>query len=263
MTNIIQTSVELWQSKKISSSQLLRDLFGYDKWIVPISEKAMAEALGNNTMPAISYSRNEQGEDSLFIFSDIEVFDAYGKKVGNIDSYYLEVQGSWIFSFPFKGFTYCNINADTPSAIYYGREHFKMLNDTAKAVLIERKLKSFRYVEISGAALDACLSEIKNYSNFYLIIEYSGEKVEPVIAPDDKERHLLAAFTAQDNANVFYDPLERNFSGRDFRLAPTGGSLVAQALLKFNFEGIVFNCIGYSKSVAFTPQFANFIINAQ
>jgi hypothetical protein len=260
----IQTQIARWQKREISGTQLLRGFVGYDKWVVPVSERAMKEALSSNTAPAISYNRSEQGENSLHIFSDGGRYQQFQKAAGGTgELYFLTVQGTWVFGLPLKDFAFFNINPLSEYSVHYRREQFEMLNDAAFAVRIERKLKALRYGEISGDDLEPCLAEIKNYQNFYLVLEFAGEKAEPVIAPDNKERKLLAAFTAQDNANIFYDELEQVFPGRDFRLAPSNGSLLAQTLLKSNYEGIVFNCRGYVEPIAFTPPLAELILNAK
>jgi hypothetical protein len=60
----IQSKILRWQQGEISGDGLLRALVDFQHWLVPISECAMSEALSNNAPPAISYNRNEQGEDS-------------------------------------------------------------------------------------------------------------------------------------------------------------------------------------------------------
>lgn len=259
----VQSQILRWQKGELSGDELLRALVDFQHWLVPISERAMNEALSNNAPPAISYNRNEQGEDSLYIFSDSATLDQYRKQVGDTNRHQLEVQGTWIFGIPLADFTYFNVNPFSPTSVHYKREQFQMLNDVASATLLERKLKALRYGELTGDALAQGCSEIKNYSKYFLILASADGKVEPVLAPDDKHRRLLAVFTGQDNANLLYDELARLSPATEYLLAPANGVAVAQAVLKFGYDGLVFNCRGYVEPVAFTPQFASFILNAK
>lgn len=263
--NEIDAQIARWQRREISGTQLLRAFVGYDKWVVPVTERAMQEAVSSDAAPAVSYSRAPDGTNSLSLFSDGERYQEFHKASGGAgELYFLEVQGTWVFALPLEDFTFFNINPLSDFAVHYRREQFQMLKDAAAAVRIERKLKALRYGEITGDALAPCLSEIKSYQNFCLIFEFAGDQITPVLAPDNKERKLLAAFTAQDNVAACYDELERVFTGRDFRLSPPlNGETLAQIFFKAAYDGIVFNPRSYAEPIAFTPMLFELIRDAE
>jgi hypothetical protein len=264
MSNI-QARINSWRNKEISDLHLLRDLVEHKKWYLPVTNQSVAGLQpGDNIAPAIRLSRNERGEKVFCIFSDMATFNTFQNRLASPTGpdAAMEAEGTWIFGRVLDDFASFMIDPYSPSELSFERLQYKLLNDTAAAVMIERKLKSLRDGEVTGDAAHQFLSDIKNYPNFYVILNSVDGVFIPVMYRSDQNVPLMAVFTSKENARLFYEQLMRLVPGTYSYEQHTGLS-IAEGVIGSNFQGLVFNPGGTLEPVPFTAQFAHVVKGAR
>lgn len=261
----IQTRIHSWRNKEISDVRLLRDLVEHEAWYLPVTNQSVAGVQpGDNVSPAIRFSRDQSDGKVLCIFSSMATFNTYQDRLASPTGpdAALEAEGTWIFGRVLHDFASVMIDPYSPCELSCERQQFKLLNDTAADVLMERKLKSLRDGELTGDALEQCLSDIKNYQNFYVMLTSVDGAYTPVMYRSDQNVPLLAVFTGKDNARSFYEQMMARFPGTYSHEQHTGLS-IAEGVIGSNFQGLVFNPGGHVAPVAFAAQFAHLVKGAR
>jgi hypothetical protein len=174
----------------------------------------------------------------------------------------MEADGAWLFSRVLDDFASVVIDADSPHQLSCEPGQFKLLNDAANDVRMERTLKSLRDGGLTGDALAAGLSGVKNYRNFYVVLTVVDGTYVPVMYRSDNNVPLMAVFTGKDNARLFYEQMNARFPGT-YSFEQHTGLSIAEGVIGSNFQGLVFNPGGFAEPVAFAAKFAHLVRAAQ
>lgn len=261
----IRTRIQSWRNEEISDVRLLRDLVEHERWYLPVANQSVAGARpGDDISPAIRFSRNQSGEKVFCVFSDMAAFNLYQARLASATGpdAAMEADGAWLFSRVLDDFASVVIDPHSPHQLTCERPQFKLLNDTANGVRMERTLKSLHDGGLTGEALAAGLSSVKNYQNFYVVLTAVNGAYAPVMYRSDNNVPLLAVFTGKDNARLFYEQMNARFPGTYSYEQHTGLS-IAEGVIGSNFQGLVFNPGVFAEPVAFASKFAHLVQAAQ
>lgn len=257
----VQTAIAAWQAKQITGTQLMRRLVSFERWMLPISEAAAADMLATGVASRLMYSEDDQGVTRLYLFSDDEAYHAYQRATGEEagEQSFLSTNGAWIFRLSLDRFDAVEIDPASPWQISYRKEQFPALRAVAEAVTVEQALVALR----TGQAQPGMISLVRDYEHYLLAVLERGDEYALALAPDDKDRELAAIFTAPDNFGAFLDQREpMREEGRLLQLELAGPTLFAQ-LSQMHLDGLVFNCAGPARPVAFALPFAGVVLEAK
>lgn len=250
--------IAAWRAKKVTGSDLMRGLVSYNAWEVPISEKTVAAALAENTMPSLQLSTSKEGKSCLMLFSSPAAYEVY--RVANShasEQHFLKTVGTWLFRLPFDQVDQIWIDALSPYDIFYGKEHFPRFAKTAEAVLVETALLGLR----QGNPPEAALQRVKRYANYFVAASVQDGKPTLVLAPDDKGRRLAPVFTADESFAAFAEEMNAG-SKMVVTQVQMSGETLFDMLRGMALDGIVFNCSGPPPPVAFAQAFADLALKA-
>lgn len=257
----VQTAIADWKANQISGSQLLRRLVSFDQWMLPMSEAAAAEMLNTGKASRLMYSQDSEGVSRLYLFSDGEAFNAFRRAVGEAEAsqHFLTTSGAWIFQLPLDAFDAIEIDPVSPWQISYRKEQFPALRAMAEAITVEQALIALR----AGQAQPGMITLVRDYEHYLLAAYDRGGEYTLALAPDDKGRELAAVFTAADNFAAFLSAREGAQAVEQLlQLELAGPKLFAQ-LGQMQLDGLVFNCSGPARPVAFALAFAKVVAEAK
>ena len=246
--NDAHNAIVEWQNKQINGTQLIRRLVSYDKWNVPISEAAAVEMLNTNYASKIMYHQAPDGTKKLLLYTDAE---SYAQSVAGITpavapQHFLTTTGKWIFQHIIGEFKEILINPQTPTFISYQGLQIDLLHATASSVEIDEYLALLR----QGTGPEGSVRSVGEYRAYSIAIRKLDGQTSICYAPDDKQRKLIAVFTADDAFEAYYYRLPESIPGEVSRVRIPGRQLFPH-LQEQTADGIVFNCCGPSKPVAF------------
>lgn len=255
--NDAQDAIREWQNKQIDGTQLIRRLVSYDKWNVPISEAAAMEMLGTNYASKIMYHQAPDGTKKLLLYTDAESYaqSVAGIKSADAPQHFLTTTGTWIFQNIIGEFKEILINPQTPTFISYQGPQLNTLYCMASALEIDEYLALLR----KDAGSEGSVRRVGEYLAYSIAIRKLNGQTSICYAPDDKERKLIAVFTADDAFEAYYYSLPENIPGEVSRVRIPGRQLFPH-LREQTADGIVFNCCGPSKPVAFAMGLCGVII---
>lgn len=239
----------------------MRQLVSYGQWMVPVSDAAAAEMLEQGSLSRVMFSKDPEGVCRLFIFTDGDAYNRFTEIAsGEIKAQtFLTTAGTWVFRMPTDGIDFIAIDPGSPHDIAYGKEHFAKLKRIADAIEVERALADLRSGDTTKQGL---IPTVRDYPRYIIPIRKTAEGNMLGLAPDDKGRALAAIFTNDDAFDAYLGESE---SGEPesmlVRLDLSGQELFAQ-ISKMGLDGIVFNCCGPVKPVAFARQFAEVMVSA-
>lgn len=258
----VQAAIAEWQSKQITGAELMRQLVSFDKWMVPIAEPAAAEAMGAGSSPRLMYSQDAEGVSRLYLFSDGPAYDAFRRAVGDDapqDQHFLTTPGAWIFHLPLDQIDAVEIDPASPWQISYRKEQFTRLRALADAVEVEQALAALR----TGTAQRGMVATVRLYERYILAVCQINGEYSLALAPDDHGRALAAVFTADDTFEAFLSEGEAvTPQGQLLRLTLPGAQLFEQ-LAKMPVDGVVFNCSGPVRPIAFAHEFFGVVLEAK
>ncbi len=254
----IPQAISEWQNQLISGTALMRRLVSYDSWMLPVSEAAAAEMASTGTASRLMYSQDAAGVSRLFLFSDGDAFSTYQKAVGEEEAgqHFLTTTGAWIFQLPIDPLDAIEIDPGTSWQISYRKEQFPRLAAMAQAVEVERTLADLR----AGTARPGAIAQVRNYERYILAVYSLDGTHSLALAPDDRDRALAAIFTADDAFESFLpDDGMPSEHGQLLRVSLPGAKLFEQ-LSHMSIDGVVFNCSGPSRPVAFAKEFLQVVL---
>ena len=253
-------AIEQWQNKQINGTALMRCLVSYGQWMVPVSEAAAGEMLQQGQIPRVMFSRDAQGVSRLFIFSDGDAYSEY-RKAANMteEQYFLSAKGTWVFRLPTDEIDYIAIDPASPHEIAYDRNLLPRLKEMADAVEVEAALSDLR---ASTGTTEELLPLVINYQGYRVAIGKQGDSHYIALAPDEKGRKLAAVFTSDEAIDAYTEQAKQRFPGVELKWLGLPGVQLFEQLAKMRIDGIVFNCEGPAKPVAFAAQFAQLILDS-
>jgi hypothetical protein len=238
----------------------MRWLVSYDKWMVPVSEAAAGEMLQQSSAPGVMFSKDPQGISRLFIFSDGGAYSLFSKSAGSTQSqHFLTTKGTWAFRLPSDAIDFLAIDPGSPHEIAYGKELFPRLKEMADAVVVEEALLKLR---TSEGPTERLLALVREYPGYTIAIQKTDQGTRLGMAPDSKGRTLAAVFTYDDGFDAYYEDGKRLQPGGELLQMSLSGRALFEHLLKLQLDGIVFNCNGPARPIAFALQFAQVALEA-
>ena len=257
----VQLAIAEWQNKQITGTELMRRLVSFDKWMLPVSEAAAAEMVSTGAASRLMYSQDGEGVSRLYLFSDGEAYNAFRASVGQdaSEQHFLSTTGTWIFQLPLDPLDFIEIDPATPWQIGYHKEQFPRLRAMAAAVEVEQALAALR----AGTAEPGSLTKVRQYEHYILAVTSLDGGYTLALAPDDRDRTLAAIFTSDDTFEAFLPEGEALLSeGQLLRVALAGPQLFEQ-LSRMSLDGVVFNCSGPGRPIAFAQAFLTVVLEAK
>jgi hypothetical protein len=255
-------AIGAWQRQEITGTALLRHLVFHAQWSIPMSEAAVGETLATGGVSRVMTSKDPDGVTRLLIFSDEEAYRHYGQTTGEPRApgqHFLTTTGGWVFRLPLEQVDFITIDPYSPHMVSYGKELFPRLRDMADALEVEAALQELR---ASAAPREGLISVIKSYAAYSLIVHKLGEEKVLALAPDERNRTLAAVFTFDDALDAYSGEAREMYPQGELIQVPATGELLFRQLLTMELDGIVFNCSGPSRPVAFAPGFARIVLEA-
>ena len=122
-----------------------------------------------------------------------------------------------------------------------------MINQALPQVTIERTLAQLRWrpADFDEATL---LRRIAEYPAYWLLL-HDGE---PLLAPDDRNRRLAAVFTSESARDACL--AEPGLTPAGAKVKRCDGRELFTRLRQRHYDGIVFNCMGPDRPLAFAPE---------
>lgn len=258
--NPVQAAITAWQQTSLTGAQLMREMVSYERWNVPISDAAAKQALRDNTMSRLLISEDEDGVKRLYIFSGADAYRTYQNETGDRrPQTFLSVAGSWLFQLPMDGVDYVAIDPFTDYNVAYGREHLERLALFARAVVVEHALADLRAGNLASEQVTTeMLKLLLNYRTYQLAFVQQADAASLAYAPDSQGRRLAAVFT-HDDAFRAYASDARNGGVQSITL---DGRTLFERLREAELGGIVFNCAGPAKPVAFALGIADVVLRS-
>jgi SseB protein N-terminal domain len=256
---VIADLVAQWRDGKIDGLGLMRGLIGYGEWQVPISERALAQALGGNALPALQLTSDKEGKTCLLLFSSAPAYQRYGD--ANADhstppQHFVTLPGSTLFGASLETVDRICIDPFSPQDIFYDKPQFGRLREYAGAILVEEALTGLRH----GQAKDGAVAVVRDYRAYSLAVVERDGSPRLLMAPDQKGRALAAIFTAADAYDAFMPDAKAAAGGGEVREMIYEGRALFEALQGMRLDGLVFNCSGPVAPIAFAPGFAKVVI---
>ena len=263
MTEIEQTpryAIGQWQKKEIDGTELMRRLMAWKHWSIAISESAAAEMIATNAAGRIMYSRDQNGVGRIFIYSDSAAYASFCKETGVTgDQLFLSTSGDWIFRLELEDISEIVIDPFTPTEIVYATEHFERLNEMAKAVQVEEALAKLRF---QPETADEMIPVVRDYANYILPVYRVDGGMVLAMAPDSQGRELAAVFTSAEAFDAFEPVWKGEYPNKDLLLFNLSGVELFAQLVKMDLDGIVFNCKGPARPIAFALGIAQVILDS-
>ncbi len=256
--NDAKAAILEWKNKSITNFQLLRRLVTFDKWNVPISEAAVGEMLASNHVSRIQFHQTPDGQKMMLLYTDSEAysdgFTLNGEPVA--PQHFLTTTGACVFrQLMAPEFTSVSIDSGTPSAVLFVGAQVDGLREVATAVDIEGYLAQLR----RGQGPDGCVRQVGEYRAYCIAVRKIDGQHSICYAPDDQHRKLIAVFTTDDAYDNYVARLPDEITDTMFQVKMPGPKLFDH-LLKQPADGLVFNCCGPTKPVAFAPGLCGIIL---
>ncbi len=250
-----------WQQKEIDGLTLMRRLMAWQRWNVAISESAAVEILATNAASRLMYSRDPKGVGRLFLYSDSAAYAVFCKQAEvESNQHFLTTSGDWIFRLTLDGISEIIIDPFTPTEIVYGEEHFARLREVANSVQVEDALTNLRF---RPEMADAVIPVVRDYTRYLLAVNRVEGGMVLVMAPDSQGRQLAAVFTSVEAFDAFYPAGKNGFPTGDLLVFTLTGIELFSQLSKLNLDGMVFNCKGPVRPIAFAAGIAEVILEAK
>jgi len=251
--------IQAWREKKLNGTQLMRSLVSHSRWTIPISEEAAAETLAQNAVPRIQFNRDASGVNRLMLWSSSETFGNWAQRAKiEKEQYSLETTGSWVFSLPLDGIDEIWIDPLNAHDILYTASQLPALRDLAAAVAIEKDIAELR----AGTASPGAVVRVREFPSYWVPVAQSNGRRRLMFAPDNQGRVLAAAFTADDTFTAFLPEANAAASGEEVVAVKSDGKGLFTMLSGMDVTGIVFNCSGPIKPVAFAAGLSKVVLEA-
>ena len=129
----------------------------------------------------------------------------------------------------------------------------------AGPVEVELALAALR----AGTAEPGSITKVRQYEHYILAVTSLDGGYTLALAPDDRDRTLAAIFTSDDSFEAFLPEGEALLpEGQLLRVALAGPQLFEQ-LSRMSLDGVVFNCSGPGRPIAFAQAFLTVILEAK
>jgi len=237
----------------------MRSLVNHPHWTIPISEAAAVETLAQNAVPRIQFNRDPSGVNRLMLWSSSETFSNWARRAKiEKEQYSLDTSGSWVFGLPLDGIDEIWIDPLNAHDILYTASQFPALRDLAAAIPIEKDIAELR----AGTASPGAVVRVREFPSYWVPVAQSNGRRRLIFAPDDQGRTLAAVFTADDTFTAFLPEATAAAPGEEVVAVRSDGKGLFTMLSGMDLTGMVFNCSGPIKPVAFAAGFSKVVLEA-
>ncbi len=253
----LREAIEGWQARRLTATALMRDVVGFDRWELPVTERSARAFRATNTAPEPWLYEDGEGRPRLFLFSSVESYRGYREAAGLArEQPLITTPGMSIFTRDLSALESLHVDPLSDHALTLGRELYPRLNVVADAVRVERAL-----VQLRGGStrVGNQLTTVRQFPAYHVPFRETPEGPQFALAPDPRNRMLAAVFTLNDTYEAYVQ--ESGDAGHKHTIL-TGDQLFSE-LLDAGLDGIVFNCCGPSAPVAFAPAFARLVLEAR
>ncbi len=240
----------------VDAAALIRTKYRDTRWSVPLADTAVAATLSGNDASHELPSTDGPYGPGLYIFTDAAQSQAMTSQHEWSRQHFLVTEGGYVFWSALRQNLAVTIDAGTPEEVRLSGTAIVAAFRTYMALEAEANLHTMRY-DTQGA--DAVMPEVFDYSGYLIGHVPSGGSTAVSMAPDPNGRELLAAFTSYEAFLAYvaatgqHDMQPRQCKGGEF------WALVTQ----IPADGLVFNCMGPAKPVAFVSKIAQVVLDSQ
>lgn len=233
----IREALALKIKDELAGPVLLRMIAEYDGWMMPNSFMHVGD-------PPVQYALMFTDEDA-YKYAQHEFGDE------NVPDEYLQLPGSKILAMLSGSVDSISVNPCADESISFPKQLLPELTKWGEAIEVERALSCV-------LQNDASWKTIRSYSNYMVpVIQTPGGDFAPLPAPDSKGRKLLAAFTFSDALNAYvFD----QHDGKPVDATIYSGEALCKWVLESACDGVVFNCCGPNRPIAFAKEFAREVL---
>ena len=249
--------IERRRSGRINGLQMMREMLAYQNWQIPVSEKAAREIMATNELPAVMFSQAPDGKKWLLVYGDAEAAGVHQKAV-NDPQHYVTAPGTVVFQLPLDGFSQIIFDHASPHEVAIDGPMLQEMRKMAPAAEIEETLLRVRTGDNPPRN---AMTRVRDYAGYILAVRKASGGLQVAMAPDEKGRSLAAVFTSNDNFNAYLDESGASPLVSEIWAVPMAGKALFEQLSKIQVDGLVFNCSGPSKAVAFVPEFSSVVLN--
>lgn len=259
----------------------MRALVSHPTWSLPVSERAAVESMASGGLSAVQFNESPEGKRRLLLFSSPEACSVHAKTAGSGEQHFLQTKGTWIFQLPLDSVDEIWIDPLNPHDIFYEKQHIPQLKAMAEAIVIEETITALR----QGTAAEGAVVAIREYRSYSIAVTMVDAAPRMLFAPDNQARRLAALFTADDAFEAFVKDtqgvvqLGPNVFETETATARPDGSVVRvnhesiqqvtvpgpalfRTLGSLSLDGIVFNCRGPARPVAFAAALCQVVLDA-
>ena len=234
----IREALALKIKDELAGPVLLRMIAEYDGWMIPNSFMSVGE-------PPVQYALMFTDEDA-YKFAQNE----FGAR--NVPDEYLQLPGSQILAKLAGSVDSISINPCSAESIAFPKQLLPELTQLGEAIEVERAL--------SNVLLnDTGWKTIKNYQGYFVPVGQSSDgHFAPLPAPDPQGRNLLPVFTFSDAVNAY---LFDQHGGTPIDVTIYSGDFLCKWIAESRCDGVIFNCSGPGRPIAFAKEFADKVLS--
>ncbi len=246
----VSNAIEGFLAEQLPREVLLRHMLSLGAWLVPV-DRVDGEATVRTRAGV------DGGPNQVVAYSDPSLMEA-ARASGAAD----DLGGDWV---TLNGRTLVGVvgdiggllvNPHTERALVFSPGQMSEFVQVGNVMGVERALADATAPPIPPAALQA----IANFERFEVIVR--GPQTLD-LAPDDKGRKLLAAFTCPLARDQYLTQMNSlTFKHGLARVLPLTGVELAHKLLSLDILGVVFNCAGPMAPCALHRQLGQHILDA-
>ena len=244
--------IAAFQEGRLEGDAFVQAMIKAPKFLVPSTPTETAAVLGT--------LRDEHGTRWLTIYSDLDAVEEARKvdKIDFLDGLMMTISGRQAVELlePGDGL---QINPDTSRALHYKPHQVGMLKDALHADDI---LAALDRASVEGVHNDT-LCEVGNYQGFRIVVRTKTGAAVLDLAPDNKGRRLLAAFTNQEAVDGYLGAVTEHVEARgEPSVVVLSGEELALKLCELDILGVVFNCAGPGRPRALHAKLGERVLKA-
>ena len=253
----ITEALAAFADKKISRSQLWRQLLQYEDWMMPKNEGL--NSFDPFALALAKVMRSEAGRNRIFLFADGDAQERFASSYeANGGIGFANPTGWEVFSVALVGVDEVVIDAGTPHELVISSSEFTDIKELAAAVAIEQAWQRLR----SGNEEEGDEALVAHYPGYHLVMVQRAEGVLLINVPNDDGMRCTPVFTHPDALACALDEIREQFAPEEIKTIRVGGPQMFPVLANEQTDGIVFNFRGPGEPIAFNIGMTDLMLKA-